>query len=70
MSLWTIYHRPADYPNGFVARRFEIHEGYAVATGDMKFGATLDAVRDQIPQELYRIERSEDDDPVVVETWL
>lgn len=70
LNLWTIYDKPADYPLGFAARRFEIQGGHAVATLDARYGPDLDSVRRQIPGDLYRIERSDGDDPCIVETWL
>lgn len=68
--MWSVYARPADYPLGFVARRFEIHPGYAVATLDARYGPDLEAVRAQLPPGLVCIPREPDDDPCIVETWL
>lgn len=70
LSLWTIYEKPADYPLGFVARRFEVHTGHAVATLDAHYGSTLASVREKLPPSLYAIARCAGDDPCVVETWI
>lgn len=71
MVVWTIYERPADYRQGFVARRHEAYkDGTTAATLDAVYGDTLNAVRAKVPQGLYRIERDETDDPCIVESWL
>lgn len=66
-SLWTVYERPSDFPNSFVARRFTL----AGPTDDLIIGPTLDALRQRLAAcGLYMIPRSPDDDPVIVESWL
>jgi hypothetical protein len=71
LPMWTVFERPADYRQGFVARRFEARaDGSAVAALDAFYGPTLESVRARLPAGLYRIERDDDDDPCIVETWL
>lgn len=75
MSMWTIYDHPLDYPEGFIARRFEIShskvpgEGIAVTTDTLR-GLTLDDVRLQLPEGMVVISRSPKDEPQILETWL
>lgn len=71
LVMWTVYDKPADYRQGFVARRYEIRaDGQAHAMLDAHYGPSLAAVRAKLPGGLVRIERSDTDDPVIVETWL
>jgi hypothetical protein len=69
LAFWTVYERPKDYPQGFVARRFEIQAGLPLATDNAFFGPTLESVRAQIPKGLLRIARDPDDEPQIVEIW-
>ena len=67
LSIWTIYDHPKDLPDFFVARRFEIDK----PTEDVIVASYLDTLRERmVDKGLTRIYRSEDDDPVIVETWL
>lgn len=72
MPIWTIYEHPADYPDLFVARRFDIVPGEpeACATQDILTAASLDELRSLLPRGLTRIARFHDDEPQIVEVWL
>jgi hypothetical protein len=71
LSIWTIYDKPKDYPEIFIARRFEIQAGEAVATTDIIRSPFLGTIRNHMQERgLYRIQRNENDDPCVVECWL
>jgi hypothetical protein len=72
LTMWTIYSSPADYPDvPFVVRGWAVGPYGALAdTGALGFADTLDEARNMIPDGLVRMERSPDDDPVVVETWM
>lgn len=77
LALYTIYGDPADFPGKFVLRRSTIRgsvQGGAVADPEpMIVADSLAAVRrhleDTIPG-LYCLGRQDDDDPVIVETWI
>lgn len=66
-SLWVIYARPSDYPEEFVARRFNLRTQRP--THELRRGATLDAVRALLPPDATRIPRQRGEDPVIVESW-
>ena len=75
LSLWTVYERPRDYPDEFVARRFTVgpHLGGTCAgpTDDVLRAAHLAALRAQLlARGLVCIARHPEDDPCIVETWL
>lgn len=66
LNIWVVYERPLDYPGGFIARRFELDS----PTTDIRKGESLNAVRDQLPPGLTRIDRDPNDEPQIVECWL
>jgi hypothetical protein len=70
LTIWTIYDRPKDHPEGFIARRFEVGEGKTVATADTINGK-LDDIRMALERAgLVNIRRQEGDEPQIVESWI
>lgn len=70
---FAVYEKPADFPNSFVVRKWFIDPGSTEPRPDRNpciIGPTLEAVREQIPAGLTRIERLPADDPVIVEVWI
>lgn len=70
LSLWTIYAHPADYPEGFVIRRFYVGPGGRVRKGEAYVAPSLEAVRKLVPTGLACLDRSVSDEPQIVETWI
>lgn len=72
LSMWTIYERPRDFPDRFVARRWEIRQGVPepVPTGDMILGLTLDSLRSRLPEGLHCQPRAPGDEAHIVEVWF
>lgn len=71
ISLYTVYERPKDYPEGYVIRRFEIRpESPDPIPCEATYGATLDIVRERLPLGLVRLKRSIGDEPHIVEVWV
>ena len=70
LSMWTIYNHPADYPNYFVARRWEVQAGKESPTTDVLLDVDLDKLRAKLPPGLYCLPRFQGDDPVIMEVWL
>jgi hypothetical protein len=70
LNLWTVYDHPLDYPEWFVARRFELVGEKTRPTLDIMLSATLEGVREKIPRGLYCMPRFENDEPQIVEVWL
>jgi hypothetical protein len=66
LDIWIIYDNPSDYPGQFAARRFRMNE----PTADVLTAASLDAVRALLPPGLVRLERTEHDQPHIVEVWV
>ena len=69
LTVWTIYERPADYPQGFVVRPFEI-TSFGPQPGSARYASDLEAARRLVPPGLYCLPRQAGDDPVVVESWI
>ena len=73
ISMWAVYDHPSDYPEHWVARRFDIFHGISepVPNREHFFTAdTLEEIRNLIPSGLVCLTRSEGDDPCITETWL
>lgn len=66
ISLWTVYHSPADFPGKFVAQRWQDEE----PTGDMFAADDLEELRRMLPPGLHRLPPHPADDPVIVEVWF
>lgn len=69
LEMWTVYERPSDYPQGFVARLWII-AGVAMSTQTHYVAPSLDEVRAFLPRGLTCMSRNELDDPAIVETWF
>ena len=73
LSMWTVYDHPKDHPDHFIARRWDIGIGRGQPTSETILSEDLGELRDRLIErypDLYCIPRQEDDDPVIVETWL
>lgn len=69
LEIWSITEKPTDYPEFFVARKWVIGQT-PEATNEVLLGETLEEVRAKLPPGLHRMNRSPEDDPVLVESWL
>jgi hypothetical protein len=70
LNIWTVYDHPKDFPDGFVARRFECLGPAPVATNDVVQG-DLPAIRDAFSRcGLTRLLRNDGDEPQIVESWI
>jgi hypothetical protein len=66
LAIWTIYDKPRDYPNGFIARKFLLDQ----PTDKTLTDSTLDGLRAKLPIGLYCLGRESGDHPNVVESWV
>jgi hypothetical protein len=67
LLIWTVYERPNDHPNYYVARPWSIqHQG---PLGYRLQADNLEALRGQIPPGLTRKPRMKADEPAILETW-
>jgi hypothetical protein len=73
LAMWTVYDHPSDYPDKFVARRFDIDSvGATRASGSIIVAPDLERLRDILAFEMHLtcLVRDPSDDPAIVETWL
>lgn len=66
LDIWVIYDSPRDFSGEFVARKWRLDQ----PTDETLRSATLDSLRAKLPQGLYRLDRSPQDDFRIVESWL
>jgi len=72
LAMWAVYDHPSDYPDKFVARRFDVDASGPKPSASVIIMDDLDKLRDVLAFELHLtcLTRNEGDDPVIVETWL
>lgn len=70
MLIWTIYDHPKDFPDHYVARQWWVDDKGGMAQEMLLKAETLPALRRMLPPGLYRLDASEGDDAVIVETWI
>lgn len=67
VPIITVYDHPADYPDKFVARVFDLNRPTNMAA----IADTYEELLEAIPtRSMARMERNPKDDPVIVETWI
>ena len=66
LDIWTVYDSPIDLPGRFVARKWKLDR----PTNEILQDKTLNGLRAKLPHGLVRLERSPEDDPKIVETWI
>jgi hypothetical protein len=70
LVVWTIYDRPRDYPDGFIARRFEVGKDRLTATSDTLTGG-LEHLRAIFGKAgLIKLARQDGDERPIVESWV
>jgi len=71
LDMWVVYDHPRDFPDFWVARRWEITTGQERATDEHIVAADLVAIRDEMARRgLSYMPRYESDDPKIFEVWL
>lgn len=70
LTMWTVYDNPADLLGVFVARKSIATGAHVGPTEEVLMATTLQALRQQLPMGLYRIQRHPSDERQIVEVWL
>jgi len=71
ISVWAVYDKPTDYPDRFVARRYQIAEGETTATEDVMISTDIEIIHHFMQKlNLFRTEPFENDDKKIIEVWL
>lgn len=67
LPIIAVYKHPEDYPDKYVARAFDLQQ----PTNLVAVADDYDGILGAIPTgDMVRLERSEKDDPAIVETWI
>lgn len=71
LVMWTLYERPRDFPQGWIARRSRILPDLVLPDAQgYGFPCCIDCARKWLREKgLIPVPRSPDDDPSIVETW-
>lgn len=73
MSTWTVYDHPADYPNSYVARRFEVIPGQLEPrrTNDLYLARDIEQMNQHFERlGLAFLSRFEADEPQIMGVWM
>jgi hypothetical protein len=75
LSTWTIYDKPKDWPDGYIARRFEVTKQGGTPTTSVLKGDDTDAALETMRLVLETagmvcLVRNGADHSTVVETWI
>jgi hypothetical protein len=69
LTIWTIYDRPKDHPDGFIARRFNV--GPSVMRTEHTIAGDLEDLREGFWKAgLMKVSRQDGDEPQIVESWV
>ncbi len=66
IPIICVYRHPADYPTQYVARLWRMRRPEKV----IALADTLEQIRMAKPPEMVILNRGENDDPCIVETWI
>jgi len=66
VEMWTVYSSPQDFPGQWVARLFYNDQ----RTQSVLIANTYEALLEQLPPGLFRLERDPSDQSHIVETWI
>lgn len=70
LLVWTVYKFPADLPDYYVGRPHVTNNKGVEALPCHLQALTLDGLRAQLPTDLHRLDRQDEDEPQIVEVWL
>lgn len=70
MPIFTVYKSPKDFPNKYVVRLFDGKKPLRLVTVKNTLEEARAAIQQGPPFLYTQIGRFEDDDPVIVETWI
>lgn len=72
LAMWTVYDHPKDYPDKYVARRFDVGAKGAVPSASIIVCPDLETLRTMLAVEMHLtcLPRAAEDDPKIMETWV
>lgn len=70
-TVWAVYDHPIDYPDFFIARKFDVLPGGGRATNETHSSTSIDSIRKVLTSKgLYKHPRHCSDDPKILEVWV
>jgi hypothetical protein len=70
LKIYTIYNKPKNYPDYFIAREFTINGGQIISGEIVASAKSLEGIRAQLAKGLKKMARVDNDPPSLVESWL
>jgi hypothetical protein len=70
LTVWPIFERPLDYPDGYVLRPQFVNRQGMTVSGYMWVAPTLQEIRAALPPGLVLFPRRDGDPPFLVESWV
>lgn len=71
MIMYVVYVNPRDFPGKVVVRRWGIDaDGPAPESKEFAVVDSIIEAREALPEGLFKIRRSPNDDPVIAEVWI
>lgn len=71
MQQYVIYKYPEDFPRSYVVRVWRmVYGNQFTPDDDYQLAENLNQARELIPEGMYQLDRSESDDPFIVEVWI
>ena len=70
MDIFVITHQTKDFGNLYVIRKHIVSVGHTNPTKDFKIANSLEEARNLVPVGKTLIPRDEDDDSVIIESWI
>lgn len=71
LAIWTIYERPSDYPDRYIARKFILDRSKHRATESVIISTDIEELRTHFRRlRLVCLSRGEKDDKVILESWI
>jgi hypothetical protein len=70
LAIWTVYDRPTDHPDGFIARMYVLERGASRPTDKTLKGELEDIRKIFWSAGLMKLSRQEGDEPQIVESWV
>lgn len=69
LTMWVIYDHPADHPDHFVVRSWNVTAGVVTPSREEHLFDTAEHARDSLPHGLA-LSRVSESDPAILEVWL
>lgn len=70
LTIWTLFKQPSDFPRHYVMRKHFVTAGKTVPNQRCELFDSLAEARSRLPRGLHNLGRMEQDDPVIVESWI